>query len=321
VLHRRFFATKISAVGFFWKLQRAIRRLQPDLIHSNALKANLCLSAIPLRGCPVLWHIHDFYSHRPQVKRLVGLASRRATACVAISKSIADDIQAVAPRLPVLLLENGVDTDHYKPGNGDPNALDRAAGFSESTSATRVGLVAAYANWKGHDVFLQAIARIPHVRGFIIGGPLYTTAGSQWTESELRARAEELGISDRVGFIPFQSDPCWIYRSLDVVVHASTRPEPFGLTIAEAMACGRPVVVSASGGAKDLFTDRWDAIGHESGNVVSLVNAIEQFAQDAHLRQEIGDRARQTAVERFSTARFGKVLVDIYESVLGVARP
>jgi glycosyltransferase involved in cell wall biosynthesis len=247
--------------------------------------------------------------------RLVGLASRRATACVAISKAIADDILTVAPRLSVRLLENGVDTDHYTPGDGDPEALDRAAGFSESTSAIRVGLVAAYANWKGHDVFLQALTRIPNVRGIIVGGPLYSTVGSQWTEGELRARAQQLGIADRVGFIPFQSDPSWVYRSLDIVVHASTRPEPFGLTIAEAMACGRPVVVSASGGAKDLFTDQLDAIGHESGNVESLAKAIEQFVNDTNLRQAIAARARQTAVERFSTKRFGRELIEIYENI------
>ncbi len=318
--HRRFFATKISAVGFFWKLQQTIRRVQPDLIHSNALKGNLCLCAVPIRGCPVLWHIHDFYSHRPKVQRLVRLASRRATACLAISKAIASDIQSVAPRLAVHLLENGVDTDHFQPGEGDQLALDRAAGFSEPSSAVRVGLVATYANWKGHEVFLQAIARLPNVRALIVGGPIYTTAGSQWSEVELQARARELGIADRVGFIPFQSDPRWIYRSLDIVVHASTRPEPFGLTIAEAMACGRPVVVSASGGANDLFTDQCDAIGHESGNVESLAKAIEQLAKDADFRQAIGSRARQTAVERFSTNRFGKRLVDIYESTLAGQR-
>ncbi len=314
--HRRFFATKISAVGFFWKLQQSIRRIQPDLIHSNALKANLCLSAVPLRGCPVLWHIHDFYSHRPKVQRLVRLASRRATACIAISKAIAHDIHAVAPNLAIHLLENGVDTDHFQPGEGDPLALDRAAGFLEPTSDVRVGLVATYANWKGHDVFLRAIAWLPNVRAVIVGGPIYTTAGSQWTESELRAKVRELGITDRVGFIPFQPDPCWIYRSLDVVVHASTRPEPFGLTIAEAMACARPVVFSASGGANDLFTDQWDAIGHVSGDVESLASAIEQLSNDANLRQVIGSRARQTAVERFSMTRFGSSLVDIYESVI-----
>jgi len=314
--HHRFFATKISAVGFFWKLQQTIRRIQPDLIHSNALKGNLCLSAVPLRGCPVLWHIHDFYSHRPKVQRLVRLASRRATACLAISKSIVSDIQSVAPNLAVHLLENGVDTDHFSPGEGDRTALDRAAGFSESSSTVRVGLVATYANWKGHAVFLQAIARLPNVRAVIVGGPIYTTAGSQWSVDELRAKATELGIGDRVGFISFQSDPVWIYRSLDIVVHASTRPEPFGLTIAEAMACGRPVVVSAAGGANDLFTDQHDAIGHESGNVESLAKAIGQLANDANLRQMIGRQARQTAVERFSTTRFGKRLIDIYESVL-----
>ncbi len=314
--HQRFFATKISAVGFFWKLQQTIRRIQPDLIHSNALKGNLCLSAVPLRGCPVLWHIHDFYSHRPKVQRLVRLASRRATACLAISKAIAHDIHAVAPNLAVQLLENGVDTDHFQPGEGDQIALDRAAGFSEPTSEVRVGLVATYANWKGHDVFLQAIARLPNTRAVIVGGPIYTTAGSQWTESELRAKARDLGIANRIGFIPFHPDPLWIYRSLDIVVHASTRPEPFGLTIAEAMACGRPVVVSASGGANDLFTDQWDAIGHVSGDIESLAKAIEQLSNDANLRQLIGSRARQTAVERFSTTRFGRTLVDIYESVL-----
>ncbi len=313
--HRRFFATKLSAVGFFWKLRQTIHRIQPDLIHSNALKSHLCLTAILLRGCPVLWHIHDFYSHRPKIQRLVRLASRRATGCLAISPAIASDIHSVAPKLVVHLLENGVDTEHFQPGDGDVIALDREAGFSEPTSAIRVGLVATYANWKGHDVFLQAIARVPNVRAYIIGGPIYTTSGSQWSEDELREMARKFGVADRVGFIPFQSDPLWIYRSLDVVVHASTRAEPFGLTIAEAMACGRPVVVSASGGANDLFTDQWDAIGHESGNVESLARAIELLAADAELRQSIGQRARQTAIERFSTSRFGRTLVDIYQSV------
>ena len=313
--HRRFFATKLSAMGFFWKLRKAIHRIRPDLIHSNGLKSHLCMVTVQPRDCPVLWHIHDYYSHRPKIHRIVRLASRRATACIAISSSVQDDIQSVAPKLTTHLLENGVDTEYFVPGKGDSVELDRQAGFLEPTSWLRVGLVATYANWKGHDVFLQAVACLPHVRAYIVGGPIYTTAGSQWSEAELRKKAFELGIVDRVGFISFQSDPCWIYRSLDIVVHASTRPEPFGLTIVEAMACGRPVVVAAAGGAKSLFTDGWDAIGHEPGNSDSLAKTIQQLADNVELRRQIGERGRQSAVDRFSTTRFGEKLIEIYEQV------
>ena len=66
---------------------------------------------------------------------------------------------------------------------------------------------------------------------------------------------------DSVGFVPFVEDPVPVYRALDVVLHASTQPEPFGLTVVEAMACGRAVVVSAAGGAAELFTDGVDALG------------------------------------------------------------
>jgi len=311
---RRFFVTKLSAVGFFWKLRQAIHRIRPDLIHSNGLKSHLCTAAVPVLHCPVLWHIHDYYSHRPKIQRMVRLASRRANACFAISASIQQDIQVVAPKLRVHLLENCVDTEHFIPGDGDLTRLDREAGFDQPTSMLRVGLIATYANWKGHDLFLQAIARRSNVRAYIIGGPLYTTAGSQWSESELRQMVRDLGIQDRVGFISFQSDPRWIYQSLDIVVHASTRPEPFGLTIVEAMACGRPVVVAAAGGAGSLFTDRWDAVGHQPGKIESLVAAIESLENDPELRQQIGERARQSAVERFSQARFGQQLVGVYES-------
>ena len=54
-------------------------------------------------------------------------------------------------------------------------------------------------------------------------------------------------------------------RALDVVVHASTQPEPFGLVIAEAMACGRAVVVSSGGGAAEIVTPGEDALVHEVG--------------------------------------------------------
>src|SRR6185295_16036858 len=90
-------------------------------------------------------------------------------------------------------------------------------------------------------------------RAYIIGGPIYQTGGSQYSLEELCQEAERLGLSRRVVFTGFAVDPAAALRALDVIVHASTEPEPFGMVIVEGMACGKPVVASESSGAAELF--------------------------------------------------------------------
>jgi glycosyltransferase involved in cell wall biosynthesis len=104
-------------------------------------------------------------------------------------------------------------------------------------------------------------------------------------------------------------------RALDVVVHASTEPEPFGLVIAEAMACGRAVIAANAGGAAELVTPGVDALVHRPGDAASLANAIESLASDAALRQRMGVAARQTAVRRFDRRRLAGELLPVYQRV------
>ncbi len=317
-LAKRIFDAPMYAVelfGFYRRVKQVFRELQPDLVHSNGLKSHLITSLTRPTSAPVLWHIHDFYSHRPKVQAWIRRLSSKASGCLAISPAVADDIRMVLPGMPVHLLENAVDTERFSPGPAEANELERLASLENTFNGLRVGLIATYANWKGQDVFLKALAGIPNVRGYIIGGPIYSTGGSQWSEAELRGLAESLGITDRIGFIRFQSDPTRLYRSLDIVVHASIRPEPFGLTIIEAMACGRPVVVSDAGGASSLFIEGETGIGHIPGDVDSLRAAIVKLTDDAQLRKRMGSEARSAAKQRFSTDRFGEKLLTIFESI------
>src|SRR5262249_35188003 len=145
-----------------------------------------------------------------------------------------------------------IDLSRFGPGTAAD--LDQLARLPPAARGTvRVGLVATYARWKGHLTLLNAARRLAEIdpglpiRWYIVGGPIYHTA-AQHSESELRAAAAERGMAQQIGFIPFQADPAGVYRGLDVVVHASTLPEPYGLTVAEAMACGRAVIVSIGGG-------------------------------------------------------------------------
>jgi glycosyltransferase involved in cell wall biosynthesis len=309
-----------AACRYVARLRSAVAAFRPDLVHSNGIKTHLLSRVAVPRGVPVVWHLHDFYGLRPAAARLLRRASGRVRAGVAISRAVAADAGKVLPGVPVEVIPNAVDLVRFSPGLGDD--LDALAGLSPAPAGTvRVGLVATYARWKGHLTFLDAARRLadaagPPLRWYVVGGPIYQTA-AQFTPDELRAAAAARGVADRVGFVPFRSDPAGVYRALDVVVHASTLPEPFGLTVVEAMACGRAVVVSAAGGAAELFTDGHDGLGVAPGDSAGLAAAVAKLAADPGLRARLGAAARESVTARFDATAYGPRLVTLYRRLCG----
>lgn len=308
---------------YLGELQRALRDFRPTLVHSNGLKTHL-LASLSRPAAPVVWHLHDFLGERRLVRKLLRGASLRAAAAIANSEAVAEDARHVLGRVPVHTVHNGVDTERFRPGPGDGAWLDTLAGLPEAPEGTvRLGLVATYAAWKGHGLFLEAAARaqalLPRarLRFYVVGGPVYRTPGSQRSEVELRDMARALGLERQVGFIPFHPEPASVYRALDGVVHASTRPEPFGLTIAEAMACGRPVVVALAGGAAELVRPGEDALGFALGDTEGLARTLVQLVHSPELRQRLGEAARRSVEARFTRERYAAGVRAVYARVQG----
>lgn len=308
-----------QAFAYVRKLRSVIREFAPDVIHSNGFKMHvLGLWAKP-RGAPIIWHVHDYVSSRPLMSRLLRRYSTRCVLALANSRSVAADMEAVCgTRLAVKTLYNGVDLEKFSPV-GPTLDLDTLSGFGPPISDTvRVGMLATLARWKGHETFLRAMALIPAdlpVRGYIAGGALYQTNGSQHSLAELNDLADKLGVSQRVGFTGFIEEPAAAMRALDIVVHASTEPEPFGLVIAEGMACGRAVIVSEGGGATELFKVGSEALGHPPGDVETLAGCITRLATDSNLRRKLGQAGRSAAEQRFDRARLATELIPVYKSV------
>ena len=306
-----------AALRLVGRLRSAVRRFAPDLVHSNGIKTHLLSRYAVPRRIPVLWHIHDFYGLRPAAAGLLRRTAGRVHGAVAISQAVARDVAEVLPKVPVTTVLNAVDLQRFSPGPGNFEELDRRAGFTNAPDGMiRVGLVATFAKWKGHLTLLDAAASLDlPIRWYIVGGAIYHTA-AQFTEAELRAEVASRGLTDRVGFAGFTDDTAEVYRSLDIVVHASTLPEPFGLTIAEAMACGRPVAMSAAGGALELFTDGADALGFAPGDSLALAATVRKLVDDPAYRTRLGGAARRTAEGRFDQTRFGRELMAIIESLI-----
>jgi glycosyltransferase involved in cell wall biosynthesis len=301
------------------RLMHAIRAMSPDLVHSNGFKMHLLGAWATPPGVPVLWHVHDFVRARPLMAPLLRAQARRCAAIIANSHSVATDVRAaLGPRPAIFTVYNAINLIHFAP-NGSIADLDRLAGMPPlGEGGVRVGIVATMARWKGHETFLRALAMLPAtapIRGYVIGGPVYETEGSQYTIAELRSVAERMGLSDRVGFTGFLKEAAPAMRALDIVVHASIQPEPFGLVIAEAMACGRAVIVSAGGGASEIIEDGVDAVAHPPGDAAALARLIAMLAGDAAMRTRLGQAAAQTSARRFTHERLAADLLAAYRSI------
>ncbi len=305
----------VPAALYVARLRRVIRTFAPDVVHSNGLKTHLLAGWASSRPA-LLWHLHDYLGSRPMTARLLRRNVRRCAAVVANSESVATDARAaLGDAAPITVVYNGVDLERFSPC-GERLDLDALAGLPPAPEGTiRVGLLGTFARWKGHSVLLNALARLPRAmpfRAYVIGAAVYQTAGSQSSQEELASQVERLGLAGRVGFCGFVDRPERALRSLDVVVHASTAPEPFGLAIVEAMACSRAVIASAAGGAAEIIVPEENALAHAPGDVEGLAAQLLRLMRDAPLRARLGVAGRATAERRFGTARLAHDLVPVY---------
>lgn len=304
-------------------LRSTVRDIAPDIVHTNGLKMHVLGAWARPAGTPLVWHLHDYVSRRPVSARLLTHLARACSALVAPSQSVASDVRKLrGTPPPIHVIGNAVDLERFRPDGDRCDLDDRSELRAPAAGVVRVGLVATFARWKGHRLFLEAIARLPstlNIRAYVIGGAVYDAPSSQVSLDELRQAAARLGIEDRIVFTGIVDDPAPVIRALDIVVHASTDPEPFGLAIAEALASGRATIVSAAGGAAELVTPGIDALTFAPNDVDGLAGAIERLAADPALRERLGGAARLTAERRFTRGRVSSDLVEIYERLAGRA--
>jgi glycosyltransferase involved in cell wall biosynthesis len=187
----------------------------------------------------------------------------------------------------------------------------RALGLPEDMLV--IGIVARLERWKGIDVLLRALAQLlpeyPSVHLVVVGGP--HPLEPDYAE-EVRRLATELGLREQSTFCGHQDDaPKWMCE-MDIVVNASFG-EPFGMVIVEAMALGKAVVATDSGGAPEIVTHEVNGLLVAPGQVAGLAQALSRLLASRELRRRLGEAARQRATH-FSAPRFvAEVLAAVRE--------
>jgi glycosyltransferase involved in cell wall biosynthesis len=135
--------------------------------------------------------------------------------------------------------------------------------------------------------------------GIIVGGPLF---GEEAYAAELVRKVDALGLADRIRFLGFRSDIPVLMRSMDVVVHSSIAPEPFGRVVVEAMLAGRPVVASAAGGVLEIIEDGSTGWLYEPGSADALAKALRLVLDDNERAMSVAAFGQTHARENFTVA-------------------
>jgi glycosyltransferase involved in cell wall biosynthesis len=292
---------------YVFRLRRRIRQWRADLVHTNSLKAAVYGGlAGRLAGALVVWHIHDRiaddYLPGSAVQAMRAVARLLPNVVIANSQTT---LETVGPVRRGRVVYNSI----------TPDAADRTTADLVRDQRTMIGIVGRLAPWKGQHVFLDAFARASRdmdIRGRVIGSALF---GEEAYERQLKEQAESLHLAHQVEFRGFRDDVWSELAELDVLVHCSVIPEPFGQVVLEGMAAGLAVVAADAGGPAELITHEVDGLLTAPGDAVALATALRRLEGDAELRARLGSAASRRSLD-FTPERAAEKVLTVYREIL-----
>ena len=226
-----------------------LRQHQIDLVHLNnsITRHHDWMVAALLTGTPCVVHERGL----PQYGSVDRFLGKRLAAIIPMSLWIARAMidQGVAAD-NIRVMYDGLDPSRFTAAQ--PGDAVRAA-WDVRANQPVIGIVGNIREWKGQDTVARALVDItkvhPDVVCFFVGA---ATEGDRSYLEHIQATLRDAGIERNARFTGFQENVAQFTALMQVVVHASVQPEPFGMVVLEAMARRKPVVGSRAGGIIEM---------------------------------------------------------------------
>ncbi len=327
ILRRRYLKRRyvLQYAYDFVKAALSIRKLiqvrRISLVHSNTLAVMAGALGARLSGVAHVWHVHEIIRRPKWFRRLLHAACTRlpdVTLC--ISNSVRANILADEPwadsKLQVIY--NGLYLERFLPTQSQS---EYRAELNLPLGVPIVGMVGRINQWKGQGILVDSAAlllrRFPDAV-FLIVGSVFAQENHHLVR--LKEKIAKYKIADSVLILNFRSDVAALFAAMDVYVHLSVEPEPFGLSIIEAMASGLPVVATAPGGPGEIIEDAVTGILVLPSAPEATVKALDDLLSNPAKRKTMAVAARERAFRLFHVNRYAAEIQNLYHRLLEARR-
>lgn len=290
-----------------------LKKHKIDLVHlnNNPYMSDWVLGC-KLARIPCVAHYRGLRKRTDWLSRSV---VSRVDRIICISQAVYDVLLSSGCKVEQLrLVHNGIDPDYFKPSLSAEKFRNKI-NLEENNFV--IGIVGNIKEWKGQMVFVQSIIKLlqkyDHIVALLVGGVSDTDQGYY---SQIQTLINEQGVSDQIRFTGYTDAVPDYVNVMDVVVHASVAPEPFGRVLIEAMVLEKPVVGSRGGGVIEILDEPHSGLTFDPGNADDLSNKIEYLLTHPDVCKKMGTAARQRVFECFHVKENAKKTTEVYQELL-----
>lgn len=316
----------LPLIRYCLNVMRFIRRNRVAILHTNSLKADIYggLAGI-MTGRPVVWHVRDHIdpSYLPglAVRVFRFLARIIPSYVITNSQSTRNSLFLGGTRKSVVI-PSGIDfrdsVIHDGLSASEVWEAEQKRPRLTRHNPIRIGIVGRLAPWKGQHLFLEAASLVMasgHRAEFvIIGSAMF---GEDEYEQSLKRQMVSLGIAEYVTFTGFVDDVPAALRTLDILVHASTTPEPFGQVVIEGMLEGLPVVGADGGGVREIIIHKENGWLVPIGDSVALADALIYLIEHPDEASRMAEAARSYVRRKYTIHDSARQVELVYEELIG----
>jgi glycosyltransferase involved in cell wall biosynthesis len=295
------------------RIARLIHRHRITLVYSNTL--TVLDGALVARLCrlPHVWHLREQVAGNQDltfpfsVNWMPAFILRMSTLVIVNSFALKHEIFGDPSPAKVRVIHNGIDLERYR------YALPIPIIHECPQSERIIAICGAVQERKDIQTFVRAAFRLheihPDVHFLVIG------QGQGAYFQLVKQQAANQGLGRCIHFLGYRSDIPEIFARIDILVSAA-KIEPFGRTIIEAMAAGKPVVATRSGGPEEIIEDGVSGFLVDVGDDAAMAVRLAELLSNPHKIKAMGEQARLSVKRSFNLFDSVRRIEAIFDEVL-----
>ena len=317
----------VSKIINFWRgmvvepirLAAYLRRERIGLVHLNnsIVRNHPWMLGATLARIPCITHERGINEHFPLRARLL---ARRLSAVICISAAVRQNFETRGlGGLRLITIHNGLDPETMRPNR---SATEIRSDLGLGPERRLVGMIGNIKQWKGQDVVVRAVQLLreefPELACVFVGDSSPADAAYR---AKVESMIDELDLRRHVQITGYRTDIANYVAALEIQIHASVAPEPFGRVLLEAMALSKPLVASGGGAVPEIVVDGESGLLFEPGDPESLAARLRSLLANPNHARAMGDNGRRRLEANFSIAHNVAETQRLYDDLLSNRPP